>query len=219
MTGVRTFALPAAMFFLVLTLGGCSSSPPAPEWQMNAKSALERATGAWLEGNSRVADVEFARARAETARTGRVEVVARVELTRCAAHVAALDLTPCAGFEALRADAPSAEQAYADYLAGRIDSTRIALLPEQHRAVAAGGNTAVAAIQDPLARLVAAGALFARGEASPRTVELAVETASAQGWRRALLAWLGVQSRLADQAGDAQAAERVRRRIALVEGR
>ncbi|MBP7567172.1 MAG: hypothetical protein KA795_14315 [Burkholderiaceae bacterium] len=219
MTTPRMPALPAVVLAFALALAGCSSSAPTPEWQMNAKSALDRATAAWLEGNSRVADAEFARARAEAARTGRVELVARIELTRCAARVAALDLAACTGFESLRADAPAAERAYADYLAGRVDGAGIALLPAQHRAVAAGGQAAVAAVEDPLARLVAAGVMFARGEASPATVELAVDTASAQGWRRALLAWLGVQARLADQAGDAQAAERVRRRIALVEGR
>jgi hypothetical protein len=49
-------------------------------------------------------------------------------------------------------------------------------------------------------------------------VAQAVETASAQGWRRPLLAWLGVQAKLAEQGGDAAEAERVRRRMALVGG-
>jgi hypothetical protein len=45
----------------------------------------------------------------------------------------------------------------------------------------------------------------------------AVDTASAQGWRRPLLAWLNVQLQRAEKAGDAQEADRLRRRLALVQ--
>jgi len=44
-----------------------------------------------------------------------------------------------------------------------------------------------------------------------------VATASDQGWRRPLLAWLGVQRLRAEQAGDAQEARRLRRRMDIVE--
>jgi hypothetical protein len=74
------------------------------------------------------------------------------------------------------------------------------------------------AIDDPLSRLVAIGVLFQRGGASPEAIALAVDTASAQGWRRPLLAWLGVQLELAETAGDTAAAEQLRRRIALAGG-
>ena len=46
----------------------------------------------------------------------------------------------------------------------------------------------------------------------------ATETASAEGWSRPLLAWLEVQARVADQAGDALSAQALRRRMALVSG-
>ena len=206
-------------------LAACSSRPPAPDWQMNAKGALERSVAGWLEGNARVEAAEFTRARAEASRTGQVDVVARVELTRCAARTAALMLEPCEGFAKLRADASPSERAYADYLAGGVSAQDVALLPQQHRGVAAVlagsgdvGAAQVQAIEDPLARLVAAGVAFRASKAAPDLVKVAVDTASAQGWRRPLLAWLGVQAQLAEKAGDAEAAARARRRIALVEG-
>jgi hypothetical protein len=49
-------------------------------------------------------------------------------------------------------------------------------------------------------------------------LQLAVDTASAQGWRRPLLAWLGAQARRAELAGASEEAERLRRRMALVRG-
>jgi len=183
---------------------------------VNAHGALERYEQAFLRADTRVAAAEFARARAELAATGQPGLVARAELTRCALQVASLVLESCTGFELLRPDAPPTERAYADYLAGGPQLPDVRLLPRQHRPVAAGGADAVKAIEDPLSRLVASGVLFQAGHASPELVQAAVDTASAQGWRRPLLAWLGVQARRAELAGDAIEADRLRRRIALV---
>jgi len=47
----------------------------------------------------------------------------------------------------------------------------------------------------------------------------AIDIASAQGWRRSLLAWLGVRQIRAGAARDRGALERIRRRIALVAGK
>ncbi len=205
---------------LAVALSACSSTLPPPDWQMNAKDSLDRSVAAYLQGNSRVEAVEFARARAELARTARADLLARAELTRCAARVASLVFEPCAGFTALAQDASAAERAYADYLAGKVEAKDAALLPEQHRAVATASApaAAVAGIADPLARLIAAGVLMQSARAEPSVMALAVDTASAQGWSRPLLAWLNVQALRAEAAGDADEAARLRRRIGLVLG-
>ena len=60
--------------------------------------------------------------------------------------------------------------------------------------------------------------LFQAGKASPAAIALAADTASAQGWRRPLLAWLEVLALRAEKAGAAGEAERLRRRMDLVQG-
>jgi hypothetical protein len=197
---------------LMAMLPGCASKPPTPGWQANARTALDGYTDAWLHGDTVAADAEFARARRETASTGRFDLVAQAELVRCGVRLAALDVD-CPGFAALAADATPAQRAYAAYLDGRWQGLDAALLPEQHRAVVASGS--LAGVTDPLARLVAAGALLRAGRIVPGDIAAAVETASDQGWRRPLLAWLGVQERRAEAAGDADALARIRRRMAL----
>lgn len=204
---------------LMVLLTACGNTPPTPEWQMNAKASAERATQAWLTGDQRVEAAEFARARREVASTGQPALLARVELLACAARVAALDVGPCTGFDALAADAPAAEQAYARYVAGRSTAADAALLPEAHRPFAAGSavpEAALAAIADPLSRLVAAGVLCQRSQATPGVIAQAVETASAQGWRRPLLAWLKVQQARAQAGGAADEVARIQRRMDLV---
>lgn len=201
-----------------LMLVGCSSKPPVPDWQMNAQAAASKATEAYLSGNTRVEQLEWARARSEVARTGRADLLARLELMRCAAQVASLVVAPCDQFEPLRKDAAAPEQAYADYLAGRVSAQQVPLLPEAQRKVAASGEGAsLAGIEDPLSRLVAAGVLFQAGRASPAVIAAATDTASAQGWRRPLLAWLLLQVQRAEAAGDAEAAAALRRRVGIVE--
>jgi hypothetical protein len=209
-------ALATAACAVALLLSACAGAPPAPDWQGNARGALERAVAAHLRGETRVAEAEFANARSELGRAGRPELLARAALVRCAAQVASMVFEPCIAFDALRADATAADRAYADYLAGRVQPGDIALLPPQHRAVAADSTDPVAAlraIEDPLARRVAAGVLFNSGRASPAVLALAAETASEQGWRRPLLAWLGAQRALAEKAGDLQDAARLQRRM------
>lgn len=201
-----------------LVLSACSSGPKVPDWQLEAKTAMERAVAAYLEGNSRVEALEFGRARTELSSTGRTDLLARAELLRCASRVASLVLEPCAGFEALRPDAPAAERAYADHLAGQLQPQDIALLPAQQRAAATGSDVAaLKGSDDPLSQLVAAAVMFRSGRASPAVLQQAVDTASSQGWRRPLLAWLGVQLQLAEKGGDTAAAAQLRRRITLTQ--
>jgi hypothetical protein len=213
-----------------LLISACSSGPKPPDWQVEAKGAMERSVAAYLEGNSRVEAAELARARQQLSRTGRPDLLATAELLHCASRVASLVFEPCTGFEPLRQDALASQQAYADYLRGQISPSSILLLPEAQRAAAAAatagtgtgtGTGAVNAIQeisDPLSRLVAAGVLLQAGQASPAIIEQAIDTASAQGWRRPLLAWLGVQLQRVEQAGDMEQAARLRRRMAITQG-
>lgn len=218
----------AAAAAVLALLSGCSSKPPVPDWQMNAHASAQKALEVYLSGHARVEQLEWDRARAEVARTGRPDLLARLELMRCAAEVASLVPGPCERFEALRSDAAEPERAYADYLAGRVQPAQIALLPEPQRklaaaagaapaAAAAADAAALAAVQDPLSRLVAAGVLFQSRRASPAVLAVATETASAQGWRRPLMAWLVLQLERARAAGDAQAEAALQRRIAVVE--
>lgn len=210
----------------VLLLAACASTPPPPDWQASARSALDAAVAADLRGDERIATLEFDRGRAQIASTGRPDLLARAELLRCAARSASLDTAPCDRFDRLRADAAPAERAYADHLAGAaLAAAQVPLLPPAQQVVAGlraapADDTATAArlqaLDDPLSRLVGAAVLLQAGRAGPAVLALAVDTASAQGWRRPLLAWLGLQQQRARQAGDADTAARLQRRIDLV---
>ena len=202
----------------VVLLAACSSGPPPADWQVEAKGAMDRAVAAYLEGNSRVEQAELVRVRAALASTGRADLLANAELRHCASRVASLVFEPCLAFEALRADATAPQRAYAAYLRGQLQPQDAALLPEAQRGAATGRAAAVLALADPLPQLVAAGVLLQNGQLTAAVADAAVSAASAQGWRRPLLAWLKLQAEGAVQSGNADEAARLQRRIALVEG-
>ncbi|MFZ2306400.1 MAG: hypothetical protein WAW73_18210 [Rhodoferax sp.] len=217
----RTPAFASVALLLAATLTACSNAPRTPDWQIEAKGALDRTIAAYLTGNTRVEQAEAARARQQLASTGRADWMAAAELRQCAARVASLVWESCAGFDTLRQDATPAQRAYADYLRGQVSAAAIALLPPSQRAAAArtdADGSALQGMEDPLSLLVAAGVLLQTGKANPAIIEQAVNAASEQGWRRPLLAWLGVQLQRARQAGQTVEADRISRRIALVQG-
>ncbi len=203
---------------LAASLTACASKNIEPAWRGNAAGALDSFTAEYLAGNSALAASDFARARSEMASTGRFDLIAHAELLRCAVKTASVEVGGCAGFAPLAADATAAERAYAAYLSGRWQAIDVALLPAQHQPVVRGG-IALSAVADPLSRLVAAGAMLQAGRIAPGDIDVAIETASSQGWRRPLLTWLGVAVQRAKAAGDAAAVARLERRIALIESR
>lgn len=201
-------------------LAGCMGGPPVPDWQANAHAALNAHAEAWLAGRDRVAAQELAIARRETARTGNAALLARIELTACAIRLASLETGDCPAFQQLAQDADAAARTYADYLAGRWQGIDAAQLPPAQRGVPGGADdlAILQSIEEPLSLLVAAGALLRAGRLSPPGIALAIESASRQGWRRPLLAWLGLDRDRLAAAGDTAGAAERQRRMDIVAG-
>lgn len=205
-------------------LAACGTNSPVPDWQINARDATQRGTVAYLDGRSRVADAEFARARREATRSARADAVARVELARCAAQTAALAFGVCDAVTPLRADMGLPQQTYQRYLSGQLLPGDVPALPEAQQAVGRAllsptpGADPVGWLPqgDALSRLVAAAVLVQAGQGSPAVVAAGVQAASDQGWTRPLLAWLGWQLRQAQAAGDAALARQAQARIDLL---
>lgn len=207
----------------LLLLAACGSTPPPADWKMNAVSLLEHAQQRWLEGDSKASEPALAKARSEIAKSGRLDLLARAELTACATRIASLDFSPCAGFDKVAADASSADLAYARFLKGDWNGLDAAALPPHYADLlnakdVASVNRATAGVAEPLPRLIAAALLLRVDRATPETLALALDTASERGWIRPLLAWLQVTRQRALAAGDTAAAALLHRRIDFVLG-
>lgn len=211
---------------LGLLLAACSSQPPAASWAMEAQSASERAVKAYLKGETRVAQVEWRKAFTEVAATGSPSQMAQLGLLQCAAQTAALEWTDCPTYQRYAQGAAPAQQAYARYLQAQHSAADVALLPQAQQAMAAqllargaGGGAEVTLPSDgePLSQLTAAGVAVRAGVIGRSQVHQAAQVASAQGWRRAVMAWLLVAQRLAQAQGDAAGVQALELRLQVLQ--
>jgi hypothetical protein len=206
---------------VALLLAACAGKPRLPDWQADAHDALEKYQKHYFEGRTAVAQRQLEQARLAVARSGRLDMAARTELYRCAIGTAAIDFDKCGEVQERLADATPEDRAYAAFLLGNWHEVDVKKLPSQYRAVVeaqsdAAQNKAIPRIEDPVSRLIAAGVLLKTARITPETVNVAVDTASAQGYRRPLLAWLNIQARFAQAANDIVSLEKIRRRIDFV---
>jgi hypothetical protein len=183
------------VFISTFFLLSCSSGPEVADWQLNASQAMRAFQQDYLVGDTAAAERDFLEVQRNLKRTGREDLLARAELARCAVRAASLEFDDCPGFEALRAGAAAEDAGYAEYLLGK------------------GAHKAS---DEALSRLVALGVSFRKTSIRPDEIAAAVDLASAQGWRRPLLAWLGAQAKRAEDAGEGPAAARLRRRMDLI---
>lgn len=221
---------------LVGFLAGCGTAKPPPPWQAKTLSASDAAVSAYLQGQVKMAAIQMKQAQFSASSTGRPEAVYKLNLLQCALDVSSLGATPCPRPEDVGIRSDSFEpairfdlEAYRAYLLGdSLDEIAQARLPETQRAAAALAVTTDAAealkvlvaIEEPLSRLVAAGVWLRRQNAASSAqtgvIALAIDTASQQGWRRPLAAWLTRQIRIAQAAGDTATVQRAQARLAIV---
>ena len=169
----------------------------AAEWQTDAGS-LQVFQRALLAGDTKREPTPHSRAaRAELARTGRADLVARAELIRALRRSRSLVFERCAGFER----------------SGTTPATDERPTPITSREAAPrAGRASRSRSWSPQACRCSTGRDHAAGHCRGSRHRLG------QGWRRPLLAWLGVQLKRAEAAGDSETAARTRRRIELVSG-
>jgi len=208
---------------LLLLLAGCGPKPTP--WLAAGHQRLENYKVDFLTGRGALAtDLHFKKAVEEVKKSGDLDLLGKVWLTRMALHVAVLE-------EPEEGDYPRIEAAQSDpanrnfYLFLRGDpAVDGALLPTPYRpflAALRGGSAAetavtVAKIDDPLSRLIAAGIAVRSHTESETLLTMAADTASRNGWKRALLAWLKRLGGFYEASGEAAKAAAVRQRIDLI---
>lgn len=188
-----------SVFLLVLLLSACSSGPTVPDWKIDTQTAMERYTQYYLEGRSKLALASFNKARSASAATADINAVAHLELVRCGVAMAALDSSPCTGYTSLASTNP-VDANYYHFLIGDWRLLNAKILPSSYQTMVVPGSVAesnarISQISDPLSRLIAISVNVVRQQYDNQTLDIAINTASEQGWRRPLLAYLLVQEK------------------------
>lgn len=182
-------------------------------------SSQQSATKYLLLGETQKAQAAISQLRKDLAVTARTDLAAKTELALCAIEQASLKMPPCEAFEKLKIDAQASELAYAQFLSGQWAGLPHKLLPPQYQSMVVHPTpeSQLIAIESPISRLIAGSVLLQRNQLSPQSLELMVNTASQEGWRKPVLAWLNVQLTIFEKNNDSVRAKQVIRRMQMLE--
>ena len=206
---------------MLLTACG-SSGPPVPDWKSDSVGFIERYKKHALLGENTLAERYFQQALRATGGAGRVGETGRLWLVHCATHRASLLDDDCSEYADLAKIETSVEdRAYYQFVTLNWNGLDAAKLPAQYAALVKADpariTAQVAAIEDPLSRLLAASLVTLRGQADHATLVLAMETASSQGWRQPLLTYLKLLEKSAAERGANDERQAYAVRIRLIE--
>ena len=209
-----------ASLLLVTACG--SSGPPVPDWKSDSVDFIERYKKHALLGENTLAERYFQQALRATGGAGRVGETGRLWLVHCATHRASLLDDDCSEYADLAKIETSVEdRAYYQFVTLNWNGLDATKLPAQYAALVKSDpariNAQIAAIEDPLSRLLAASLVTLRGQADHATLVLAMETASRQGWRQPLLTYLKLLEKSAAERGATSEQQTYTVRIRLIE--
>ena len=210
----------------IILLAGCGAGKPAPVWIAAGHKQLETFKQDFLTGREpAITEIHFRKAVEEIKKGGDADLLGKAWLTRMALQVAVRE-APEEG-EYLKTEAAElvpANRNFYRFLKGDAATVDVSLLPEPYRPFwmafrsgdAAKAAVTIAAIEDPIPRLIAAGLAVGHRLENDAILRIAVETASQNGWKRALLVWLERLKSSYEAAGDAAKASAIRSRIELM---
>jgi len=216
----------ACLLIFVLSLAGCGSRP-APVWIASGHQQLENFKTDFLTGRAPlVTELHFKKAVEEIKKGGDLDLLGKAWLTRMALQVAVLGEMEDGEYRRVEAGQPVfANRNFYLFLSGDAAKVEDSLLPEQYRPFLAAlkgqeagqAERTIAAIEDPLSRLIAAGLAVRHGLIRESILRTAVETAAQEGWKRALIAWLERLQAFHAAAGETAKASAIRQRIDLIQ--
>lgn len=185
-------------FAIIAILAGCGSKN-IPDWTYASFNQLESFKKSYLSGNERIAELHFYKATAEIKKSGDMEILARAYLMKYAVHVAVLEPFDDREYLTIEAVSPVARNRnFHSFLKGAFDHVDVDLLPKQYEGFVKafrGGKAEnvtgeIAKIEDSLSRLITVGLLVTQGKYDEGNLKLAIDTASRNGWKKALVVYL-----------------------------
>ena len=213
------------LLFPVLLLAGCGAKP-APVWIAAGHKQLDTFKQDFLTGREpTITEFHFRKAVEEIKKGGDADLLGKVWLTRMALQVAVREeLEEGEYLKTEAAEAVPVNRNFYRFLKGDAVTVDVSLLPEPYRPFwmafrsgdAAKAAVTIAAIEDPLPRLIAAGLAVGHRLENDAILQIAIETASQNGWKRALLAWLERLKSFHEAAGDTEKASAIRSRIDMM---
>jgi len=222
---MKNISFVLALLILFLGLSGCGPKT-VPDWQNDSFKHMERFKKYFLTGDERRSELYFAKAVEEIKKSGNLDILAKAYLTKCAVSVAALEEINCDEFNVIEGIEGNRENNnFYTFLKGNFDNVAGELLPERYQKFFKSIKTdtledlngEITKIEDPLPRLIAVGLSVKHGRYNESTLKIALDVASAQGWKKVLLAYLEEIKSFYKKTREAAKADKVQQKINLIQ--
>jgi len=213
------------LLITLIIIAGCATVE-IPEWRFASFNQLENFKNALLTGKRDSAELHFQKAVAEINKSGDINILARAQLTRCALHAALLQAIPVEDYLLLENLSPMPDnRQFLLFLRGDfhlVDPNRI---PEQYRdslrAIRQGGikevQQALLKIENDLSRLITVGLVVRYGSYNEAILQTAIDTASKNGWKGALMVYLAAMQHHHEKQNEPEKAARVEKLMKLIQ--
>lgn len=208
----------------LILLAGCGAKS-IPDWTNAAFNHMERYKQDYLSGKSDTAELHFNKATDEIRRSGDLDILARAYLTKYAVQTAVLEKIDDRNYLMIEsAQSSSVNKNYHKFLKGDFDHVGAELLPEQYRNIftifRTGKTEAIAdelmKIEDLLARLIASGLTVQYSRYDERCLQIAIDTAMKNGWKKPLLIYLERLKTYYETVNDPGKASAIQKKIELI---
>lgn len=208
-------------FFFICACG----SQPIPQWKDTSFRQLESYKVNFLADKEDETEPHFAKAKKAISSSNDLNLLAALYLTKYALHTAALEDFDDHEFVRINKLQPNpANRAYHDFLKGNFAIVNKSKLPADYSGLLPliASNDLIAAarqitsIADPLSRLIACGVWVKYLPHDESILQLAIDTAAKNGWRRPLWAYLTKLQKYYSDHGETTKAENIRERLDLL---
>ena len=207
------------IFFSLISCG----AGRIPTWRQNASADTANFIESSFIGNESYASKYFDKMLEDFRMTVDPDEIVKAYLTKCVVNFALLEYSDCQeAAEMLPLLKNRKNTAYYNFVSGSARSAEE--VPEKYREIfniskncdAGKANSALSSEKDPVTRLVKAAFLAKTGCGNAGTAEIAVNTASKEGWKKVVLKYLALQLAYFEKHGDRQSAELIKKRMELV---
>ncbi len=213
------------LIIFALFICACWSAKPIPVWKDKAYMHLDDYKTSFLAGKEESTEPHFIKARREIAASNDLGLLTIAYLTKYALHTASLENFDSSEFAKLYKLEPNpSDMAYCHLLKGNFTAVDMKVLPYRYagvlKAALARDLTMAAreitAIDDPLSRLIACGVCVKYLPSDETILQTGISTASANGWRRPLWAYLNKLQEHYLETGDQNKSTAVKARLDLL---
>ena len=210
---------------MAMFCSACSSSQPIPQWKDKSYRQLETYKNDFLADKEDATEPHFRKAREAFSAGNDLDLLAKAYLTRMALQAAVLADIDDSDFIRIDKLQPSTiNRSYYDFIKGNFSAMQKTEPPHPYnrlKGAIAGKDTAaaareIAAMENNLSRLIACGVWVKHLPYNDDILLIAITTASAQGWRRALFAYLNKLQAYYQEQNDQQKALNIKERLELL---